>query len=103
MAEKDAITKLTRRQSIEYIQPTGLIQDACCDYQTVEDVNEEMANRLGELIKLPFFRYQKVDLFRECPFWQEDGSCMNRACAVQETEEVCFSETMSYQSIMPCC
>ena len=49
-----------------------------------------MAERLHDVIKLPFFRYQKVDLFRECPFWQEDGSCMNRACAVEETEEVGF-------------
>lgn len=30
----------------------------------------------------------QVDLFRECPFWQEDGSCMNRACSVETTEEV---------------
>lgn len=54
----------------------------------MEDVNEDMAVRLADVIKLPFFRYQKVDLFRECPYWHEDGSCMNRACAVQETEEV---------------
>lgn len=70
-------------------QPTGLIQDACCDYQTVEEVNDDLAQRLGTVIQLPFFRYQRVDLFRECPYWREDGSCMNRACAVQETEEVC--------------
>lgn len=69
-------------------QPTGLIQDACCDYQTVEEVNDDLASRLTELIQLPFFRYQRVDLFRECPFWHEDGSCANRACAVEETEEV---------------
>lgn len=92
LGQSTAITKLTRRHT-ESIQPNnpqpiGLIQDACCDYQTVEDMNQEMAHRLDQLTKLPFFRYQKVDLFRECPFWQEDGSCMNRACAVQETEEV---------------
>lgn len=70
------------------LQPTGLIQDACCDYQTVEQVNDDISRQLNEIIQLPFFRYQKIDLFRECPFWNEDGSCMNRACAVQETDEV---------------
>ena len=30
----------------------------------------------------------QVDLYRECPFWQEDGSCMNRACGVETTDEV---------------
>ena len=54
----------------------------------MEAVNNDLASKLGEIIQLPFFRYQKVDLFRDCPFWHEDGSCMNRACAVQETEEV---------------
>jgi len=68
-------------------KPTGLIQDACCDYQTVEQVNDDISRQLNEIIQLPFFRYQKIDLFRECPYWNEDGSCMNRACAVQETDE----------------
>lgn len=72
-------------------QPQGLIEDCQCDFETVEDVNTDLAARLGDIIQLPFFRYQKIDLFRECPFWQEDGSCMNRACAVQETDEVRIS------------
>lgn len=54
----------------------------------MEQVNDDLAAKLDEIIQLPFFRYQKVNLFPECAFWQEDGSCMNRACAVQETDEV---------------
>jgi hypothetical protein len=42
------------------MQPTGLIQDACCDFETVEDVNERLHERLQDLVKIPFFRYQKV-------------------------------------------
>jgi hypothetical protein len=41
-----------------------------------------------DLVSHPFFKYYKVDLYRECPFWKDDsGMCMNRACAVQEADD----------------
>ena len=30
----------------------------------------------------------QVDLFRECPFWYENGFCMNRDCGVETADEV---------------
>ncbi|KAK4334663.1 Endoplasmic oxidoreductin-1 [Rhodotorula toruloides] len=63
------------------------IHDACCDYETVESVNEDLFGRLHALVAEPYFRYHKVDLAKECPFWEEDGSCMNRACGVETTDE----------------
>lgn len=36
---------------------------------------------------MPFFKYYKVDLYRECPFWQENGFCMNRACGIEDMDE----------------
>ncbi|KAL8280820.1 hypothetical protein RQP46_006824 [Phenoliferia psychrophenolica] len=71
----------------QYCKPTGLIQDACCDFETVESVNTDVFTSLHELVRTPYFRFHKVDLYRECPFWQEDGSCMNRACGVETTDE----------------
>ncbi|GAA5907739.1 hypothetical protein JCM5296_007457 [Sporobolomyces johnsonii] len=71
----------------KYCKPTGQIQDACCDYETVETVNQDLFDRLHGLVATPYFRYHKVDLYKECPFWQEEGSCMNRACGVETTEE----------------
>ncbi|GAA5944516.1 hypothetical protein JCM1841_006465 [Sporobolomyces salmonicolor] len=71
----------------KYCKPTGQIQDACCDYETVETVNQDLFDRLHRLVATPYFRYHKVDLYKECPFWQEEGSCMNRACGVETTEE----------------
>jgi hypothetical protein len=93
-----------------------LIQDACCDFESVESVNNRLYDRLHQLVATPFFRFHKVsegrstgeeedrptcqldvtdlapslqvDLFKECPFWQEQGSCMNRACGVETTDEV---------------
>jgi hypothetical protein len=105
------------------MQPTGQIQDACCDFETVESVNNQLYRSLHDIVATPYFRYHKVslftlslassisreqqrrgaslqfssphlfalsqvDLYRECPFWQEDGSCMNRACGVETTDEV---------------
>ncbi|CAN0436850.1 unnamed protein product, partial [Ectocarpus sp. 13 AM-2016] len=31
-----------------------------------------------------FFKYFKVNLEKECPFWEEDGQCMMRDCSVCE-------------------
>ncbi|BGP41074.1 endoplasmic oxidoreductin-1 [Rhodotorula kratochvilovae] len=77
----------SRSAAQNYCKPTGQIHDACCDYETVESVNEELFGRLHELVADPYFRYHKVDLAKECPFWEEDGSCMNRACGVETTDE----------------
>ncbi|SCV70020.1 BQ2448_1414 [Microbotryum intermedium] len=76
-----------RRASLRLSQPSGLIDDACCDFETVESVNEDLYSSLHEIVSTLYFRYHKVDLYRECPFWQEDGSCMNRACGVETTDE----------------
>ncbi|GAA5824471.1 hypothetical protein JCM11251_000437 [Rhodosporidiobolus azoricus] len=71
----------------QYCKPSGQIQDACCDFETVESVNHDLFERVHQLVATPYFRYHKVDLFKECPFWSEDGSCMNRACGVETTDE----------------
>ena len=31
---------------------------------------------------------KKLNLWRECPFWNDDGLCMNRDCSVETTDEV---------------
>lgn len=30
----------------------------------------------------------QVDLYRDCPFWQENGFCMNRECGITTVDEV---------------
>ena len=38
-----------------------MVEDCCCDYETVDSINEEVLHpSLQELVKLPFFRYFKV-------------------------------------------
>ncbi|SPO26150.1 related to endoplasmic oxidoreductin 1 precursor [Ustilago trichophora] len=68
-------------------RPTGQIEDASCDYETVETINSQFFDRLDTLRKTDFFKYYKVNLFKECPFWNENGFCMNRACSVETEDE----------------
>ncbi|CAG8487719.1 7759_t:CDS:10 [Ambispora gerdemannii] len=67
--------------------PSGLISDACCDYETVDRINADIYPKLHELIKTDFFKYYKLNLFKECPFWIENGQCMNRACSVETMDK----------------
>jgi ERO1-like protein alpha len=38
-----------------------MVEDCCCDYETVDAINEEVLHPiLQELVKFPFFKYFKV-------------------------------------------
>lgn len=64
---------------------TGSVQDSGCDYETVDKaVSEHFHPLLQELSRLTFFRYFKVDLGKECPFWDDDGMCASIDCGVCE-------------------
>ena len=43
----------------------GEVGDCCCDYATVDDLNERVLHpTLSELVRAPFFRYFKVRALR---------------------------------------
>ncbi|KAI0930261.1 hypothetical protein AcV5_007022 [Taiwanofungus camphoratus] len=66
---------------------TGPIETTLCDYETIESVNDELFDHLHELVQTPFFKYFRIDLYRDCPFWQENGFCMNRECGITTVDE----------------
>ncbi|XP_052180069.1 endoplasmic reticulum oxidoreductin-1-like [Diospyros lotus] len=71
----------------------GIVEDCCCDYETVDHLNEEVLSiLLQELVKTQFFRYFKVKLWCDCPFWPDDGMCRLRDCSVCECPENEFPE-----------
>ncbi|OIV97284.1 hypothetical protein TanjilG_07036 [Lupinus angustifolius] len=73
---------------------SGMVEDCCCDYETVDHLNEEVLNpSLQELVKTPFFRYFKAKLWCDCPFWPDDGMCKLRDCSVCECPESEFPES----------
>ncbi|KAL9940878.1 hypothetical protein V8E36_000366 [Tilletia maclaganii] len=78
---------LAKGSNGQICRPTGLIDDARCDFETVEALNDNFFRSLHRLVQTPYFRFYKIDLFRECPFWMENSFCMNRACGVEETDE----------------
>ncbi|KAH7848099.1 hypothetical protein Vadar_033780 [Vaccinium darrowii] len=78
---------------------SGLVEDCCCDYETVDHLNEEVLDPLlQELVKTPFFRYFKVKLWCDCPFWPDDGMCVLRDCSVCECPENEFPEPLKRPS-----
>lgn len=73
---------------------SGMVEDCCCDYETVDRLNEAVLHpSLQELVKTPFFRYFKVKLWCDCPFWPDDGMCRLRDCSVCECPENEFPES----------
>ncbi|CBJ32777.1 conserved unknown protein [Ectocarpus siliculosus] len=66
-------------------QLTGTVDDCCVDYSTVDTATKSsFMPLLTKLQKRNFFKYFKVNLEKECPFWEEDGQCMMRDCSVCE-------------------
>ncbi|KAG2015449.1 endoplasmic oxidoreductin-1 [Coprinopsis cinerea AmutBmut pab1-1] len=66
---------------------TGPIETTLCDYETIESLNDELFSNLSDLVKTPFFRYFRADLYRECPFWDDYGSCSNAGCQITTVDE----------------
>ncbi|KAF9010509.1 endoplasmic oxidoreductin-1 [Cyathus striatus] len=73
--------------SCQQSELTGPIETTMCDYETIESVNEELFNNLSELVHTPFFKYFQADLYRECPFWPDEGSCSDPGCAITTIDE----------------
>ncbi|KAJ3568857.1 hypothetical protein NP233_g5439 [Leucocoprinus birnbaumii] len=92
LVRKDQVQNVLEHQpakhtSCENADLTGPIETTLCDYETIESVNDELFRDLSDLVRMPFFRYFQVDLYRECPFWAEHGSCNNPGCAITTVDE----------------
>ncbi|KAK9916428.1 hypothetical protein WJX75_002458 [Coccomyxa subellipsoidea] len=69
-------------------QLSGTVRDCSCEYAAVERVNREaVLPVLRDLVRQPFFRYFKVSLYCDCPFWPDDGMCVLRDCSVCPCED----------------
>ncbi|KAJ3317864.1 hypothetical protein HDU76_001031 [Blyttiomyces sp. JEL0837] len=70
-----------------YCSPKGTIQDTCCEYQSVDQVNANISPILDNLLGTSFFRYYKVDLNKGCSFWKEADLCSQVDCTVAPADE----------------
>ncbi|KAJ3880501.1 hypothetical protein F5051DRAFT_399555 [Lentinula edodes] len=92
LIRKDQVQSVLEHRPIDVSEcenpkPTGPIDTTMCDYETVESVNGDLFSNIHELVKTPFFKYFQVDLYRDCPFWDDHGSCNNPGCAITTVDE----------------
>ncbi|XP_015594995.1 ero1-like protein [Cephus cinctus] len=66
----------------------GSIDDCSCNVDTVDYFNNmKIYPRLQSLLIKDYFRFYKVNLKQECPFWADDSKCAIRYCHVQHCDE----------------
>ena len=83
----DAITQ-AGAQSSDVCLLRGKVSDCNCEYFQVDSLNSEIIRpRLADLVTKRFFRYFKVDLHCDCPFWPDDAMCNLPSCSVCECED----------------
>ncbi|XP_066587045.1 ero1-like protein [Prorops nasuta] len=62
----------------------GSIDDCSCNIDTVDYYNNKrIYPRLQSLLVRDYFRFYKVNLNQQCPFWADDSKCAMRYCHVQ--------------------
>lgn len=70
-----------------YCSVDGTIQDSCCEYKTADEIASQIAPLIDNLVKTKFFRYHKINLHKECKFWNSDMYCTRKDCAVETLED----------------
>ncbi|XP_006618284.1 ero1-like protein [Apis dorsata] len=66
----------------------GSIDDCSCNVDTVDYFNNmKIYPRVQSLLVKDYFRFYKVNLNHECPFWTDDSKCAIRYCHVQPCQD----------------
>lgn len=64
------------------------IDDCICNVETVDQFNNlKVYPRIKSLLINDYFRFYKVNLKRDCPFWSDDSRCAIRFCHVETCSE----------------
>lgn len=64
-------------------QLKGSINDCSCTVDTVDYFNNnKVFPRLRSLLLKDYFRFYRVNLHKQCPFWEDDSKCAMRFCSV---------------------
>lgn len=66
------------------MQLKGSIDDCSCTVDTVDHFNNiKIYPILKSLLVKDYFRYFKVNLKNDCPFWADDSKCAMKFCHVE--------------------
>ena len=71
-------------------QLTGTVADSSCRSDTLGATAKALEEDLKNLTATDFFRHWRVDLYKDCPFWQDNSLCYMRDCAVETCDAVTF-------------
>ena len=52
--------------------------------QDILHINTHIYPTLQSLITTDYFRFVSINLFKDCPFWNDNGICMRRDCSVNQ-------------------
>jgi len=64
------------------------VDDCCCKKSNIDESNNNELNvLLNQLVKTRYFKYFRVNLFSECPFWVVTQLCGSEGCGVCECDE----------------
>merc|ERR1712062_216816 len=65
----------------------GEVDDCSCKVESLDSLNNnQIYPRLKSLLARNYFRYFKVNLYKDCPFWTDDSRCALKDCAVDFCE-----------------
>jgi len=88
------------KKDLGYCCFQGTIADSCCKYESVESMNKNLSVILNDLVQTTYFRYYKVDLWRECPFWPDAGLlCTSERCSVPSVDKNKIPEEWNFETL----
>lgn len=62
----------------------GALGDCSCNVDTIDYFNNvKIFPRLQSLVSKDYFRFYKVNLKKECPFWADDSRCAMKYCHIK--------------------
>ncbi|ODQ77780.1 hypothetical protein BABINDRAFT_53570, partial [Babjeviella inositovora NRRL Y-12698] len=53
----------------------------------IDTANAQLRPALSQLVRRSYFKYYKLNLYKSCPYWKDEGFCVNRNCAVDFIED----------------
>lgn len=88
LSSKSIFFSPTLSEFAHYFQLQGRIDDCSCNINTVDTFNNvKVYPRLRSLLNKDYFRFYKVNLKRDCPFWPDDSRCAIRYCRVEPCQD----------------
>ncbi|KAI5964036.1 ERO1 [Candida theae] len=69
-----------------------IITSSCnTTFAYLDELNNQIRSSVTELVKTPYFRYFKVDLDKQCKFWNAQHFCATENCAVEVIDDFNWS------------